>query len=246
MSIASPSARRAWAGAVMVSALWLLSAAPAVAAPVGGYPQDPVQPCGAAPVSPGAGVAAASAFIPVTGDPTAYQKCGPAGTPLGVKHCPDGFAFDPSTTYCVPQHGTDATLTVESVWKGTGSDGQPCVSSCQPKPIDVKLSYNATSVGSASVMIADSTGGKVWGGSADMLTGDGQTHSVVVATNSLNPQSGDWTPQPGEPIMVQAYLTNGKSNPDGDPLVVAATAAQSVTASSPSSAPTTSTPSASQ
>jgi hypothetical protein len=230
MSIASVVTRRGWASTVAGSVLLLVSAVPAVASPVNGYAQDPVQPCGASTLSPGAGIAATSAFIPVAGDATAYQKCGPAGTPLGIKHCPDGFVFDASTSYCIPKQATDATLSVDSVWKGTGADGQPCVSVCQPKPINVKLTYSASSAGSVSVTLADPTGAKVWGGSANMLTGDGQTHSVVVATNSLNPQSGDWSPKSGDPVLVQAYLTSGKSNPDGDPLIVTATTAQSVTA----------------
>ena len=192
-----------------------------------GFGRDLGQPC----AGPGLGGAAA-AFIPVAGDPTAYQKCGPAGTPLGIKHCPEGFSFSAPTGYCVPLHGTDATLTVESVWKAAGSDSQVCTSACQPKPIDVKLTYSAASVGSASVTVSDGAG-RTWGGSADMLTNDGQTHSIVIAANNLTPQSADWPLRAGDPVQVVAYLTNGKSNPDNDPIVAAAMTTQTLTASAP-------------
>ncbi|CAM5698971.1 hypothetical protein MAUB1S_02795 [Mycolicibacterium aubagnense] len=71
---------------------------------------------------------------------------------------------------------------------------------------------------------------QVRGGSASALTGDGGAHSVVITTNKLVPTAADWTLRPGAPVAVQAYLTDGKANPDGDPTVAVATLNQTVTA----------------
>ena len=52
----------------------LIVAAPAAARPGPDVPQAPPQSCSEANVSGGT-----ASYIPVAGDPTAYQKCGPAG-----------------------------------------------------------------------------------------------------------------------------------------------------------------------
>ncbi|WP_280825321.1 hypothetical protein [Mycobacterium sp. OTB74] len=170
-----------------------------------------------------------AAFIPVPGDPTAYQKCGPAG-PVGIKHCATGSSFDTSTNYCVAQQGSSAaTLGVDAVWQE--GDGSDCTSGCPPKPIKVRLTYSGSSVGMASVTLSDPAApGNSWGGSATALTGDGDTHSVVITTNKLVPTAADWVLKPGASVAVLAYLTDGKANPDGNPPVAVATLAQTVTA----------------
>ena len=231
------STRNTLFATLATAALCLNGSALAAAGPLNRLPQDPAQPCGGSALSPGSAAASVTAFIPVAGDPAAYQKCGPAGTPLGIKHCPKGSAFDAATSYCTTQEGTEATLNVEAVWKGVGGDGQPCSSVCQPKPIDVKLAYSSGSVGMASVTVSDpAVPGRAWGGSDDMLLGDNQTHSVVIAANSLNPESGDWSPKAGDAVLVQAYLTSGKSNADGDPVIALAKVTQTVEATTRPSA----------
>ncbi|WP_155924441.1 hypothetical protein [Mycolicibacterium sp. CBMA 234] len=202
----------------------LVVAAPAAARPGADRPQAPPPTCSESIVSGGT-----ATYIPVAGDPTAYQKCGPAG-PVGIKHCQAGAVFDSSTGYCVAQKATDATFAVDAVWQE--GDGSACQSGCAPKPIKVRLTYSGSSVGMASVTLFDPAApGNSWGGSANALTGDGQTHSVVITTNKLVPTAADWVLKPGSAVSIQAYLTDGKANPDGDPTTSVATVTQVVTAS---------------
>ncbi|MDR3661221.1 MAG: hypothetical protein P4L86_12670 [Mycobacterium sp.] len=201
----------------------LVVAAPAAARPSTDFRQAPAQTCSESIVSGGT-----AAYVPVPGDPTAYQKCGPAG-PVGIKHCQSGAVFDTSTDYCVAQKASDATLGVDAVWQE--GDGSACESGCAPKPIKVRLTYSGSSVGMASVTLFDPAApGNSWGGSANALTGDGSTHSVVITTNKLVPTAADWILKPGASVAVQAYLTDGKANPDGDPTTAVATLTQTVTA----------------
>ncbi|MUL45742.1 hypothetical protein FZI85_23655 [Mycobacterium sp. CBMA293] len=200
-----------------------MAAGPAAARPGADLRQAPPQTCSESIVSAGT-----ATYIPVAGDPTAYQKCGPAG-PVGIKHCPTGAVFDSATDYCVAQKSSDATLGVDAVWQE--GDGSACESGCAPKPIKVRLTYSGNSVGMASVTLVDPAApGSSWGGSANTLTGDGQTHSVVITTNKLVPTAADWVLKPGASVSVQAYLTDGKANPDGDPTTSVATVTQVVTA----------------
>lgn len=208
-----------------VAAISLVCAAPAAARPLADYPQAPPQKCSESVVGSGS-----AAVVPVAGDPTAYQKCGPAG-PIGIKHCATGSVFDSSTGYCVAKDGsgTGATLTVDSVWQD--GDNSDCTAACPPKPIKVKLNYAGSSVGMASVTVTNPTSpGISWGGSASALTADGDTHSVVITTNKLVPTAADWTLKPGTPVAVQGYLTDGKLSQDGDPSMAVATVSQTVTA----------------
>lgn len=239
MISASPVAHRGLTCTVAVGLSCLLIAAHATAQPpASGYPQDPAQPCAEPSPTPlGSAIAPGPAFIPVPTDPTGYQKCGPAGTPLGIKHCPDGFNFDSLSAHCVPQHATDATVGIEEVWKTPAANPQSC-SPCQPTPINVRVSYSGTNIGAATVTLTDPAGtGNIWAGSAGMLTGDGQPHSIVIAASTGVSQSADWPIKPGDQVLVQAYLTDGKPNLDNDPLVVTATTAQTVTASAPPTTP---------
>lgn len=203
----------------------LAFAAAASASPLHDYRQSPAQTCSAI----GAG-ATAVAFVPVPGDPTGYQKCGPAG-PLGIKHCRAGADFDASVGYCVVKDGeagSGATLSADAVWQETGA----CTADCPPKPIKVRLNYSGSNVGAVSLMLFDPAApGAQWGGSASALTGDGDAHSVVVTANKLTPTAADWVLKPGATVAVQAYLTDGRANPDGDPTRAVATLATTVTAS---------------
>lgn len=209
--------------AAAITAGCLVGSGPAAARPTSDFPQAPAQSCSEANVSGGT-----AAYVPVPGDPGAYQKCGPAG-PVGIKHCQTGSAFDSSTGYCVASQGTGATLTVDAVWQE--GDSSDCQTGCPPKPIKVKLTYSGSSVGMASVTLFDPAApNKSFGGSASALTGDGATHSVVITTNKLVPTAADWALKPGSPVVVQGYLTDGKANPDGDPSVAVATVNQTVTA----------------
>ena len=214
--------RTRWgAGIVAIGACGVLFAAPAAARPDTDYRQAPAQGCSESIVSAGT-----AAFIPVPGDPTAYQKCGPAG-PVGIKHCPTGANFDVSVGYCIAQNSSATTLGADAVWQ----EGDACQSGCPPKPVKVRLTYSGTSIGMVSVTLSDPTApGNQWGGSASALTSDGDTHSVVIATNKLTPTAADWVLKPGAPVLVQAYLTDGKANPDGDPPMAVATLSQTVTA----------------
>lgn len=212
-----------WAITAALAVPALVMAAPAAARPGPDFPQTPAQSCSEANVSGGT-----ASYIPVPGDPAAYQKCGPAG-PVGIKHCQTGSAFDSSTGYCVATQGSGATLSVDAVWQE--GDSSDCQAACPPRPIKVKLTYSGSSVGMASVTLVDPTApSKSWGGSASALTGDCGAHSVVITTNKLVPTAADWTLRPGAPVAVQAYLTDGKANPDGDPTVAVATLNQTVTA----------------
>lgn len=217
-----PTNRTRWfVGAVTMAAGGVLLAAPAAAGPGIDYRRAPAQGCSESIVSGGT-----ASFIPVAGDPTAYQKCGPAG-PVGIKHCPSGANFDAGVGYCVAANGSGATLSADAVWQ----EGDACQSDCPPKPIKVRLNYTGASVGTVSVTLSDPTApGNQWGGSASALSGDGNTHSVTVTTNKLTPTAPDWVLKPGAPVLVQAYLTDGKANPDGDPTMAVATLSQSVTA----------------
>jgi hypothetical protein len=211
-----------WIGTAGLAASCVLLAAPAAARPTTDLPQSPATSCSESIVSGGTATA-----IPVMGDPTAYQKCGPAG-PIGIKHCATGSNFDASTGYCVVKEGS-ATLGVDAVWQE--GDGSDCTSGCPPRPIKVRLTYSGSSVGMASVTLTDPTSpNNSWGGSASALTAGGDTHTVVITTNKLVPTAPDWTLKPGTPVLVQGYLTDGKSNPDGDPTVAVATLNQTVTA----------------
>lgn len=219
-----PTNRTQWvSGSAVIAASCVLFAAPAAARPLTDYRQAPAPGCSESNVSGGT-----ASFIPVPGDSTAYQKCGPAG-PVGIKHCPSGDKFDVSVGYCIAQNGSAATLTADAVWQ----EGDACQSGCAPKPIKVRLTYSGSSVGMASVTLSDPTApGNQWGGSASALTGDGETHSVVITTNKLTPTAADWVLKPGAAVVVQAYLTDGKANPDGDPTTAVATLNQTVTATS--------------
>lgn len=212
--------RIGWSATAGVASCVLL-AAPAAANPLGDYPLSPAQSCSGSVLSADTG-----AFLPVAGDPTAYQKCGPAG-PIGIKHCASGGKFDPATGYCITPNGSATTLTADSVWQ----EGDACQSGCPPKPIKVKLTYSGTNVGMVSVEVADPTAPEsVWGGSASSLTADGQTHSVVITTNKLAPTAPDWVLKPGSTVAVRGYLTDGKANPDNDPTTAVVTLSQTVTA----------------
>ncbi|MHA7665931.1 hypothetical protein [Mycolicibacterium sp. HS_4_1] len=212
-----------WAITAAMTAACLAGTGPAAARPSTDFRQAPPQTCSEANVSGGT-----ASYIPVAGDPTAYQKCGPAG-PVGIKHCQTGSAFDSSTGYCVASQGTGATLSVDAVWQE--GDSSDCQTACPPRPIKVKLTYSGSSVGMASVTLVDPTApSKSWGGSASALTGDGATHSVVITTNKLIPTAADWALKPGSTVAVQGYLTDGKANPDGDPSVAVATLNQTIAA----------------
>jgi len=171
-----------------------------------------------------------AAFIAVPADPTAYQKCGPAG-PLGIKHCQSGADFDAAAGYCVVKDGhtrSDATLSVDAVWQ----EEDACNADCPPRPIKIRLNYSGRNVGMVSVTLSDPTmPADRWGGSATALTGDGDTHSVVVTANKMVPTAGDRVLKPGVVVAVQAYLTDGRANPDGDPTPAVATLSTTVTAS---------------
>jgi len=204
---------------------YLILAAPAAASPLDLDRQGPAPVCSESTVGGGT-----VAFIAVPGDPTAYQKCGPAG-PIGIKHCQSGANFDVTAGYCVAKGGqadSGATLTADAVWQ----DGDACTSDCPPKPVKIRLKYSGDSLGTVSVTLSDPTAPTShWGGSASALTGDGDTHSVVVTTNKLTPTAADWVLKPGMPVVVQAYLTDGRANPDGDPTRAVATLATTITAS---------------
>lgn len=215
--------RIGWAITAAMTAACLAGTGPAAARPGSDFRQAPPQSCSEANVSGGT-----ASYIPVAGDPTAYQKCGPAG-PVGIKHCQSGSAFDSSTGYCVASQGTGATLSVDAVWQE--GDGADCQMGCPPKPIKVRLTYSGTTVGMASVTLVDPTSpNNAWGGSASALTGDGATHSVVITANKLTPTAADWVLKPGTTVAVQGYLTDGKANPDGDPTVAIATLNQTIAA----------------
>ncbi|MUL48927.1 hypothetical protein FZI85_04935 [Mycobacterium sp. CBMA293] len=215
--------RLGWVIAAALVTPCLVVAAPAGARPSSDFRQAPPQTCSEANVSGGT-----AAYVPVPGDPAAYQKCGPAG-PVGIKHCQTGSAFDTSTGYCVAAQGSGATLGVDAVWQE--GDGSDCQMGCPPKPIKVRLTYSGASVGMASVTLFDpASPSNAWGGSASALTGDGSTHSVVITANKLTPTAADWLLKPGATVAVQGYLTDGKANPDGDPTVAVATLNQTVTA----------------
>lgn len=216
-----PSNRTRWISAAVIAVCGVLFAAPAAARPLTDYRRSPAPACSESIVSGGT-----AAFIPVAGDSTAYQKCGPAG-PVGIKHCPSGANFDVTAGYCVAQNGSAATLGADAIWQ----EGDACQSGCAPKPVKVRLTYSGSSVGTMSVTLSDpTTPGNQWGGSASALSGDGQTHSVVISTNKLTPTAPDWVLTPGATVLVQAYLTDGKTNPDGDPTLAVATLNQTVTA----------------
>ncbi len=222
MSITATKIGLAITAALAVHCL-VVVAAPADAQPSAGFRQAPAQSCSEANVSGGM-----AAYIPVPGDPAAYQKCGPAG-PVGIKHCKTGSAFDSSTGYCVAAQGSGATLSADSVWQE--GDGSDCQTGCPPKPLKVRLTYSGSSVGMVSVTLFDPTSpSKSWVGSASALTGDGSTHSVVIMTSKLIPTAADWILKPGAAVAVQAYLTDGKANLDGDPPVAVATLNQTLTA----------------
>jgi hypothetical protein len=223
-----PAFRTAWGSVTTIAVSCVLLAAPAAARPSDDFRQSPVPACSESIVSAGT-----AAFIPVAGDPTAYQKCGPAG-PVGIKHCPSGANFDVSVGYCVGQNGSAATLGADAVWQ----EGDACQSGCAPKPIKVRLTYSGSSVGTVSVTLSDPTApGNQWGGSASALAGDGQTHSVVVTTNKLTPTAADWVLKPDASVVVQAYLTDGKANPDGDPTTAVATLNQTIAATAKPAGP---------
>ncbi|MHA7662218.1 hypothetical protein [Mycolicibacterium sp. HS_4_1] len=215
--------RIGWGITAAMTAACLAGTGPAAARPSTDFRQAPPQTCSEANVSGGT-----ASYIPVPGDPTAYQKCGPAG-PVGIKHCQTGSAFDSSTGYCVASQGTGATLSVDAVWQE--GDSSDCQTACPPRPIKVRLTYSGTTVGMASVTLVDPTApSKSWGGSASALTGDGATHSVVITANKLIPTAADWVLKPGTTVAVQGYLTDGKANPDGDPTVAIATLNQTIAA----------------